>query len=145
MGSLNDQGGPPRRLNAISIKSKELSNQSNRTLAEIFAKNSQNNQNVIFWRIEPNVLGFVRIGIRFERIQGRFKLWLNSPQICIFMFFYVFSNIESIESIEPIDQSTDRSNRSKAALVYFHSSLWHEDSLTNLQESGPRELATKKN
>jgi len=42
-------------------------------------------------------------------------VWLNSSKGGIFMFF-AFSNIESIEPIEPIYQSTDRSNRSKAAL-----------------------------
>ena len=46
-----------------------------------------------------------------------------------FSIFRVFSNIESIESIEPIDRSTDRSNRSKAAMILH---FWADESIDSL-------------
>ena len=34
-------------------------------------KNSTKKRHATFWRVRPNVLGFVRFGIRGERIRGR--------------------------------------------------------------------------
>ena len=64
----HNHGDPPRPSDAIAIESKGISNRSNRTLAEIFAK-KQKNRMATLWRCKPNVLGFVRIGIRFEQME----------------------------------------------------------------------------
>ena len=78
-GLLNSTGGCRKTKNstgafdkyAMSIESKGISNQSNRTLAEICAnKKNAKKANATSRRIKPNVLGFVRTGIRFEQILG---------------------------------------------------------------------------